>query len=225
MMRSARRSSGGLSWLRSSGNNGCFKFRPAIPWNPIGIVDRDRHESRFSHFAAPVSGEGPIHLRTCVKHPPTGFVFSVPVQGQACQADQGNQALARARRVIITTMNTDRFEQRLHEKERELQSEIARLGEEARVSGETEVGDLVDAATSSKGISESLQEDTLASQTLIQVLDALRRIEDGTYGKCVACGRPIEAARLEAIPWAPYCLEDQEKQEKAEHVPQGGSTL
>jgi len=59
------------------------------------------------------------------------------------------------------------------------------------------------------------QEDALASQTLIQVQEALRRIEDGTYGECVSCGRPIEASRLEAIPWAPYCLEDQEKQEKA----------
>jgi RNA polymerase-binding transcription factor DksA len=65
----------------------------------------------------------------------------------------------------------------------------------------------------------------LASQTLIQVQDALRRIEDGNYGKCIACRRPIEAACLEAIPWAQYCLEDQEKQEKAAHVPQGGSTL
>ena len=65
----------------------------------------------------------------------------------------------------------------------------------------------------------------MAFQTLIQVQDALRRIEDGAYGKCVACGRSIEPPRLQAIPWAPYCLEDQEKQEKAEHVPQGGSTL
>ena len=129
------------------------------------------------------------------------------------------------RRVIITTMNIERFKQRLREKEIELQSEMERLGEEVRVSGQAEVGDPADAATSSQGISESLQEDTLTSQTLIQVQDALRRIEDGTYGKCIACGRPIEAARLEAIPWAQHCLEDQEKQEKAAHVPQGGSTL
>jgi DnaK suppressor protein len=53
----------------------------------------------------------------------------------------------------------------------------------------------------------------------------LRRIENGTYGKCIACGRQIEAARLEAVPWAQYCLEDQEKRDKAAHVQQGGSTL
>jgi DnaK suppressor protein len=122
-------------------------------------------------------------------------------------------------------MNIERFKQRLQAKERELLAEIARLEEEARGSGEAEVRDPIDDATSSQGTSEALQEESLASRTLIQVQDALKRIEAGTYGKCTACGRQIEAARLEAVPWAAYCLEDQEKQDRAEHVPQGGSTL
>jgi DnaK suppressor protein len=122
-------------------------------------------------------------------------------------------------------MNIQRFKQRLQDKERELQSDIARLEGEARDSGEAEVRDSIDDATTSQGASESLQEETLASQTLIQVQDALKRIEAGTYGKCTRCGRQIEAARLEAVPWAAYCLEDQEKQDRAAHVPQGGSTL
>ena len=122
-------------------------------------------------------------------------------------------------------MNTERFKQRLLDKERELVDEIARLENEARDSGKEEVRDSTDDATSAQSTSESLEEDSLASETLIQVQDALKRIEDGTYGKCSACGRPIEAARLEAVPWAEYCLEDQEKQDKLAHVPQGGSTL
>ena len=122
-------------------------------------------------------------------------------------------------------MNIQRFKQRLQDKERELQSDIARLEGEARDSGEAEVRDSIDDATTSQGASEALQEESLASQTLIQVQDALKRIEAGTYGKCTRCGRQIEAARLEAVPWAAYCLEDQEKQDRAAHVPQGGSTL
>ena len=122
-------------------------------------------------------------------------------------------------------MNNERFKQRLLAKERELQSETARLEREARDSGEAEVRDSTDDATSSEAASESLQEATVASQTLAQVQDALHRIEDGTYGKCTACGRQIEAARLEAIPWALYCLEDQKKHDQAAHVQQGGSTL
>jgi len=122
-------------------------------------------------------------------------------------------------------MNIQHFKQRLQDKERELQSDIARLEEEARGSGEAEVRDSTDDATTSQGTSEALQEESLASQTLIQVQDALKRIEDGSYGKCTACGRQIEAARLEAVPWAAYCLQDQEKQDRAAHVPLGGSTL
>jgi DnaK suppressor protein len=122
-------------------------------------------------------------------------------------------------------MNTERFKQRLLNKERELSEEIARLADEARDSGKAEVRDSSDDATSSQSTSEALQEETFASQTLTQVRDALQRIEDGTYGKCIVDGRQIEAARLEAVPWAAFCLEDQEKQDQAARVPQGGSTL
>ena len=38
---------------------------------------------------------------------------------------------------------------------------------------------------------------------LTEVQAALKRIEDGTYGYCEVCGRPIPEKRLEAIPWAP----------------------
>jgi len=37
---------------------------------------------------------------------------------------------------------------------------------------------------------------------LTEVLRALKRIDDGRYGLCVACGNPIPDKRLEAIPWA-----------------------
>ena len=122
-------------------------------------------------------------------------------------------------------MNIERFKQRLRDKERELLATIKHLNQEARVAGGAEVRDLTDEATSSQGTSESLQEESLASQTLIEVQEALHRIEDGTYGKCVACGRQIEAARLEAVPWARYCVADQEQQDHAAQMPQGGSTL
>jgi len=99
----------------------------------------------------------------------------------------------------------------LEKKRRDLLSDLARLEGEARDSGEAEVRDTTDDATAQQGSSEALQEVTLESQTLEQVEDALKRVADGTYGKCVVCGRPIDPKRLEAIPWTPYCLEDQEK--------------
>jgi len=38
---------------------------------------------------------------------------------------------------------------------------------------------------------------------------ALRRLDDGTYGTCEACGKPIPDERLEALPAARFCLADQ----------------
>lgn len=42
---------------------------------------------------------------------------------------------------------------------------------------------------------------------LRDIQDALRRIEDGTYGICQGTGQPIPKVRLEAVPWAKYSLE------------------
>jgi RNA polymerase-binding transcription factor DksA len=43
-------------------------------------------------------------------------------------------------------------------------------------------------------------------QLLTEVNDALRRIEQGTFGRCEECHQPISRARLNALPYARYCL-------------------
>lgn len=50
-----------------------------------------------------------------------------------------------------------------------------------------------------------------AASELRQVDDALARVDAGTYGLCANCGRPIPAARLEARPFAEYCVACAEK--------------
>jgi len=49
---------------------------------------------------------------------------------------------------------------------------------------------------------------------LTEVEDALKRIEDGTYGKCVNCGQPIPEKRLEAMPWAARDVKCEEQLER-----------
>ncbi len=44
---------------------------------------------------------------------------------------------------------------------------------------------------------------------LADVEHALHRLDDGTYGTCEACGRPIDEERLQAMPAARFCLDDQ----------------
>jgi len=120
-------------------------------------------------------------------------------------------------------MNTNHFREILLRKQDELRREVSTFLDEAREAPE-DVGDPVDAATSSQEKSTALEEKTVAADTLQQVEAALQRISDGTYGRCIDCGRPIEAARLEAVPWTPYCLADQQKHDK-EGPPVGGSTI
>jgi RNA polymerase-binding protein DksA len=47
-----------------------------------------------------------------------------------------------------------------------------------------------------------------ADHLLSEIEAALGRIEKGTYGVCVTCGKPIATERLEAVPYAARCVED-----------------
>ena len=46
------------------------------------------------------------------------------------------------------------------------------------------------------------------------IVEALRRIERGEYGICLDCEEKISAKRLQAIPWAVYCVSCQERRER-----------
>ena len=50
--------------------------------------------------------------------------------------------------------------------------------------------------------------------TLLQIENALRRMDEGSYGRCANCGQNIAMARLEALPWARFCVDCQELAEK-----------
>ena len=48
-------------------------------------------------------------------------------------------------------------------------------------------------------------------RALLSAVDgALKRITEGTFGGCLNCGQEINAKRLEALPWARYCITCQE---------------
>ncbi|MGQ9634677.1 MAG: TraR/DksA family transcriptional regulator [Bryobacteraceae bacterium] len=61
------------------------------------------------------------------------------------------------------------------------------------------------------------------SHLLRNVKAALQRIEDGTYGICLHCEEEISPKRLEAVPWAPFCIRCQEIADR--QAEQGEETL
>jgi DnaK suppressor protein len=112
-------------------------------------------------------------------------------------------------------MNIQEYKRRLLELETRLSARMVRDGEHARAQVLDSAGDTADASVADLEASEDFTEAELDATVLQQVRDALRRIEDGTFGRCVVDGGPIDAERLEAVPWAPYCLKHQKLLEAA----------
>lgn len=53
-----------------------------------------------------------------------------------------------------------------------------------------------------------------ARQMLKNLTQALERMRQETFGECAECGGDIELKRLEAIPWARYCVRCQEERDR-----------
>jgi RNA polymerase-binding transcription factor DksA len=83
------------------------------------------------------------------------------------------------------------------------QNELARDAAEEKPSFSTH---MADAGTDAYDRDLALGVLSAEQDALYQVEQALDRIRQGTYGRCELTGRPIEKARLEAIPWARFCL-------------------
>ena len=105
-------------------------------------------------------------------------------------------------------MNIDAYRRQLVELERDLVGRLVEEVETARDArdDQADFGDLA--------LVDELKEEFFAlaetdSAMLALVRAALRRIEGGTYGKCLVDDQPIEAKRLESVPWTPYCLKHQ----------------
>jgi len=112
-------------------------------------------------------------------------------------------------------MDTQHYKQRLLELEKDLSARIGRERDQARgefIEGAHDVGD---ASVADEMASETFSEAERDSDVLQQVRDALGRVADGTFGKCIVDGGPIEERRLEAVPWTPHCLKHEERFEAA----------
>jgi DnaK suppressor protein len=107
-----------------------------------------------------------------------------------------------------------RLRSRLEQQRQEildLYKQDLRAGQESADDG-TE--DIVDRANNSYNRELMFSISDSERQMLFQVEDALRRMDEGVYGRCSNCGRPISLQRLEAVPWARFCIDCQELSEK-----------
>jgi DnaK suppressor protein len=120
----------------------------------------------------------------------------------------------------VTSTDTDEFRTLLEQERQRLTSAVGFLHDENPGTIEDELGEVgsggtdnhlgdTASATFDRELDQGLEEG--AQQTLVEIDAALKRIEDGTYGTCEVCGKPIPPDRLRAIPWAKLCIEDQRR--------------
>ena len=106
------------------------------------------------------------------------------------------------------------YKKKLVARREELLKTIARTEEEGRTADDDPTVDLADKAANSY-TKEFLFGQTNTDRSLLQLIDeALQRIKAGTYGACVECEEELQLKRLEAVPWARYCVTCAEKHEQ-----------
>lgn len=110
-------------------------------------------------------------------------------------------------------VNIEDYRRRLQNEEREVLAQLERAGAgEGEVSA-AEPGDAGDESVADVQKEDQFLEAESDWTRLRQVREALRRIEEGTFGRCTVDGGPIEEQRLDAMPWTPYCLQHQQSLE------------
>jgi DnaK suppressor protein len=104
-------------------------------------------------------------------------------------------------------MDTSTARKRLEETREELDRSIMVLQDDRPLEERGEVAP--DPADAGSNLSENERTEaviTVAKQQLAEVLGALHRIDDGSYGTCVDCDKPVPRGRLDAKPEAARCV-------------------
>ena len=113
-----------------------------------------------------------------------------------------------------STEGYDALRERLQQQKQEIVNmykQDVRAGQESADDG-TE--DIVDRANNSYNRELMFSLSDGERQLVLQIDAALRRMDEETYGRCANCGRQIALQRLQAVPWARFCIDCQELAEK-----------
>jgi RNA polymerase-binding protein DksA len=119
----------------------------------------------------------------------------------------------------LTKKDVDDLRDRLQAEHVELQTQLTTIEEDTFATTQSEmVGDVglddesADAGTATFEREKDLSIENNVRDLLQKIERALKRIEDGTYGACDRCGKPIEKARIKALPYVDLCIKDAQAQ-------------
>src|SRR5215203_3046561 len=101
------------------------------------------------------------------------------------------------------------YETKLHEYRNALLGMVERTEDYGREADRDVSQDPADKASNSYTKELLFSQSTTERNTLKLIEDAIGRVADGSFGDCLNCGQEIKPKRMEAIPWAPYCIDCQ----------------
>jgi DnaK suppressor protein len=123
---------------------------------------------------------------------------------------------ASALEVVVRKKELERFKKLLQEERRRILQNALHMADKNVTIDADDVPDIVDLATSDLNLNLNVGIRERERQLLAKVDNALRKIEEGSFGVCEECGEPIVAARLEARPVTVLCIKCKEEQEEQE---------
>ena len=108
------------------------------------------------------------------------------------------------------------FRKKLEEKYRQLVEEVGKTALYGKGPEDDSIKDLGDQATSAYNREFLFELGNGDRRLLKEVVSALEKINEGSFGDCERCGEAISEKRLEALPFARYCIECQRTVEEEE---------
>ena len=100
----------------------------------------------------------------------------------------------------------DAMEQKLRRQRARLWEEAMEANTELQSLAENREIELEDAAQQERLVKAMVQLDERTEHEIDEIDAALMRLAEGRYGQCLACGRRIAIARLDAVPATRFCL-------------------
>jgi DnaK suppressor protein len=101
------------------------------------------------------------------------------------------------------------FKKRLIEKQRQLAEEVGRTASYGKDADDDSIKDLGDQANTAYTREFFFELGNGDRRLLRDVVSALQKIDDGSFGVCERCSEPIAEKRLDALPFARYCIDCQ----------------
>jgi DnaK suppressor protein len=113
------------------------------------------------------------------------------------------------------------FKKRLLEKQRQLVDEVGKSALYGKDQEDDSIKDLGDQANTAYTREFFFELGNGDRRLLREVVAALAKIDDGSFGSCERCGEPIAEKRLDAVPFARYCITCQRLAEEEERMATG----